>query len=318
MEQTLTADLVKPDYDKVKEIWSKLLSDYYNTDGTLHHECVVDVPCPHCQSTTFHSPFVLNGFRHVTCSYCKVVYVTPRLHESYLERLYNDEYYSEMYTQSMIPAFETRKKLIGQSKAEQIIKHGHIQSGRILDIGCGIGEVLDIFKDNGWDCQAIEVNPTAIQWLKNRNIEVYPDSFFSYPIDEKFDVIMAWGVIEHVTQPALFLDKVVQNLRPGGIFVSEVPCGQSLLIDYCRNSHIDPKRIIMGEQHIILYSIEAYEELHTKHGLTKLHVQTNGLDVETICKAEKQNMNQTTIQAMQSCIDSYQKGDLIRGFWKKV
>lgn len=316
MEQTLTADIVKPDYDKVKAIWSNLLSVYYNSDGSLHSKFVIDVPCPHCQSTTFHSPFIINGFRHVTCTPCKVIYVTPRLKDSYLERLYNNEYYSQLYIQSMIPAFETRKNLIGKSKAQQVMQHANIKSGRILDIGCGIGEVLDVFKDNDWDCQAIEVNPAAIDWLQSRNLSVYADSFFSYPIDEKFDVIMAWGVIEHVTQASQFLQKVLQHLRPGGIFVSEVPGGQSLLVDYCRSTQLDPQRIIMGEQHIILYSVEAYEELHEKAGLTKLHVQTNGLDVESILKATKQNINQETIKTLQSCIDNYQKGDLIRGFWQ--
>ena len=76
---------------------------------------------------------------------------------------------------------------------------------RILDIGACIGEVLSVFNDNGNICEAIEVNPSAIDHLKSIGINVFEDSFYNYKSNEKFDIIMAWGVIEHVTNPSLFL-----------------------------------------------------------------------------------------------------------------
>ena len=69
---------------------------------------------------------------------------------------------------------------------------------------------------------AVEVNGAAIEHLKNIGIKVFEDSFFNYNSNGKFDVIMAWGVIEHITDPSLFLDKVYSMLNPSGVFVSEV------------------------------------------------------------------------------------------------
>jgi 2-polyprenyl-3-methyl-5-hydroxy-6-metoxy-1,4-benzoquinol methylase len=318
-ETILKADSVKPKYDKVKEVWNQMLSEYFE-NGVLKAEFALEVPCPYCKSKKAHSPFTINGFNHMTCNECDVVYVNPRLKDECLERLYNNAYYSEMYAKSMIPVFEMRKKLIGERKTKQTL--GFVSKATspqldVLDIGCGVGEVIDAFKDLKHNCSAIEVNPVAVDWLRQKGITVFADAFDRFPETEKFDVIMAWGVVEHVVNPHEFLQKVYRHLKPGGIFASEVPSGQCLTVDHTRNTLKDPIRIIMGEQHIILYSLKAYEAIHAQAGLEKVHVQTNGLDVETILKINNEKVADSVVFEMQKCVDSYGKGDLIRGFWRK-
>jgi 2-polyprenyl-3-methyl-5-hydroxy-6-metoxy-1,4-benzoquinol methylase len=319
MEEILKADLIKPKYDAVKAIWASMLNEYY-TDGRLNPDYTITVACPFCKSTKTLAPFSINGFNHVTCLDCSVVYVTPRLKDEYLEKLYNNKYYSEIYAKSMIPAFDVRKRMIGGRKTDQTLKHlATSKTGPldVLDIGCGIGEVIDVFKDRGHRCTAIEVNPIAVEWLDKNGISVFADTFHRFPEEKKFDVIMAWGVIEHVVDPHAFVKKVQRQLKPGGVFASEVPNGQCLTVDYARETGKDPARIIMGEQHIILYSMKAYESLHQNAGLEKIHTQTNGLDVETVLKLNNERLNDSVILEMQRCIDAYGKGDLIRGFWRK-
>ncbi|AXX16226.1 MULTISPECIES: hypothetical protein [Leptospira] len=68
-----------------------------------------------------------------------------------------------MYTRSMLPIFEKRKQLIGYKKYSQIINHLSANlKGKILDIGAGIGEVVDVFKEESWETHAIEMNQVAI------------------------------------------------------------------------------------------------------------------------------------------------------------
>ena len=318
-----TPEQVKPNFKKVKERWEMLLSKYHNSDGILNEKYLINVDCPHCTSKKNKELFTLNSFCHKTCAECNCVYVSPRLNDLALEELYADEYYSEMFNEAMIPFFDKRKELIGQSKYSQVVEslnevsQEKKQTLRILDIGAGIGEVLSVFNDNGHNCDAIEVNPSAINHLKTLGISVYEDSFYNYQSNEKFDVIMAWGVIEHVTNPSLFLEKVYSLLNTSGVFVSEVPHSQSLLVDYCRKTGKDPLRILQGEQHIILYSNEAYIDLHKKSGLKLQKVQTNGLDFSTIININGQELNQDIVSDVQSSLDSFMLGDLLRGFWFK-
>ena len=314
---------VKPNFVKVKEHWKKLLDKYYTSDGQLSREYTIDLDCPHCNSKSKEKSFELNGFHHHTCIDCMCVYVSPRLNNVALEELYADEYYSEMYNKSMLPFFDKRKDLIGKSKYSQVIEcidsfsQNKYKSLRVLDIGAGIGEVISVFNDNGHNCEAVEVNTVAIEQLKNIGIKVFDDSFYNYSSDEKFDVIMAWGVVEHIIDPSLFLDKVYSLLKPSGVFVSEVPHSESILVDYCKKTGQDPLRILQGEQHIILYSNKAYCELHERSGLKMHHVQTNGLDVSTIFSINEENIDEVIKSNIQSSIDDLMRGDLLRGFWFK-
>ncbi|MCX6125488.1 MAG: class I SAM-dependent methyltransferase [Proteobacteria bacterium] len=316
MDPIVTADSVKPNYREVRQLWSSLLEKFFSSEGTLDPKFLKVADCPYCHTKDFQGKFSLNGFTHVTCENCESVYVSPRLKDDCLAELYDNEYYSTIYVKSMIPAFEVRKGLIGTRKFNQVTAFSATQ-GSVLDIGCGIGEVIDVFKDHGWQCDAIEVNPAVVAWLKKLGINVFSSPFEDFRTDKTYDVIMAWGVIEHVVDAKAFLKKVSLHLKPGGVFVSEVPNGQCLLVDYCRTNALDPERIIMGEQHIMLYSPTAYGDLHESVGFKKLKIQTNGLDIETIFKAEGMAASLGTISKLQQCIDDYQRGDLIRGFWQK-
>ena len=129
------------------------------------------------------------------------------------------------------------------------------------------------------------MNKVAVEWLKSRgHEEVFHGPLDDFKTPHKYDIIMAWGVVEHVIDPDAFLKRIFDLLSPGGMFVSEVPHGESLLIDMSRRLGMDPKRILMGEQHIVLYSTKAYLALHERSGLKKIHAQTNGLDCDTMRK----------------------------------
>ena len=88
-------------------------------------------------------------------------------------------------------------------------------------------------------------------------------------------------------------------------------------MDYTRKTGIDPERIIMGEQHIVLFSIEAYRGLHTNAGLRQLHLQTNGLDFSTIFEMNGSKIDRNILNDTQALIDEKLYGDLLRGFWTK-
>lgn len=129
---------------------------------------------------------------------------------------------------------------------------------------------------------------------------------------------MAWGVVEHVLDPDGFLQQAHACLESGGLFVSEVPHGECFLIDMTRKTGQDPKRILMGEQHIVLYSTQAYIDLHKRSSFELIHLQTNGLDVSTTLKELNINIDLQVITAMQDRIDKNGYGDLLRGLWRKT
>lgn len=318
MKKILRSDEIKPNFEELKERWTHLLGRFYLDKNTLDAAHTVGVFCPFCGSSDIVKSFLLNGFRHNTCSQCNTLYVSPRLTDSCMAELYRDEYYNEVFVRTMLPVFEKRKKLIGCSKFEQTISRwGGNAPGSVLDIGAGVGEVLDVFRDEGWCTNAIEMNSVGVEWLRTRgHDQVFHGMLDEYKTTAKFDIVMAWGVVEHVVNPDDFLDKVRSLLVPGGLFVSEVPHGQCLLVDMVEKIGMDPKRILIGEQHIVLYSTDAYRDLHERNGFELEHLQTNGLDCDTIFKEQKINVPDDLLAAMQACVDEQLYGDLLRGFWR--
>lgn len=96
---------------------------------------------------------------------------------------------------------------------------------RLLDIGCSYGILLQLAKERGLDVYGIELSRDACEYCKNSlGLNV-----FCGKIDEAnfppayFDAITAIDVIEHLDDPAGFVSKLNELLKPGGILYLVTP-----------------------------------------------------------------------------------------------
>jgi 2-polyprenyl-3-methyl-5-hydroxy-6-metoxy-1,4-benzoquinol methylase len=99
------------------------------------------------------------------------------------------------------------------------------QKGKLLEIGCGFGYLLDFFKQQGWDVTGVEPLKAGCLHAKTKfKIEVVPtiveDAGFE---DNAIDVTLMMHVIEHVPDPAGTLKEIYRILKPGGLLVLETP-----------------------------------------------------------------------------------------------
>lgn len=102
------------------------------------------------------------------------------------------------------------------------------KKSKILDVGCGTGElVIDLLK-LGFNAEGIDFSRSMIkraqqQAMKNKfekNVFIY-ESFFDYSFNKKFDMISANGFIEYISEEQLkqFLQKTFQLLSRNGILI---------------------------------------------------------------------------------------------------
>jgi ubiquinone/menaquinone biosynthesis C-methylase UbiE len=109
--------------------------------------------------------------------------------------------------------------------------------GRVLDWGCGWGQMTDLLARRGIDVEAFDVNP-AVSEPTRRALENFPphtalisgdERTLPYP-DGGFDAVLSCGVLEHVVDPDRSLDELRRVLRPGGrLFVYKLPNRYSYL-----------------------------------------------------------------------------------------
>lgn len=95
-------------------------------------------------------------------------------------------------------------------------------SGRLLDIGCGTGELLEEAKPY-FDCYGIEPSPIASEIAKKRGFSIQESTLEKAEYPFLFDVITLNSVIEHVSNPTAVLKKINTLLKPGGIIVMLTP-----------------------------------------------------------------------------------------------
>jgi ubiquinone/menaquinone biosynthesis C-methylase UbiE len=97
--------------------------------------------------------------------------------------------------------------------------------GRLLDWGCGFGQVSALLRAEGVDVVAFDVRPGLVAPTRER-LERFPEieaHVSSDPValpfeTDSFDTVLSCGVLEHVEDPDGSLDELRRVLKPGGIF----------------------------------------------------------------------------------------------------
>ena len=96
----------------------------------------------------------------------------------------------------------------------------------LLDIGCGGGLIAEPMSRLGFRVTAIDADPKAIAVARvhaeatGLAIDYRVDIAESVAeTDQRFDVVLALEIIEHVADPAVFLGCVGVLVKPGGAFI---------------------------------------------------------------------------------------------------
>lgn len=107
---------------------------------------------------------------------------------------------------------------------------GHVEPGnRVLDAGCGDGAFARALAEHGALVDGVDVSHEAIRRARRAHagsaveVQVVPEGV-ALPFEEdRFDVVWAGKVLEHVVDPVAWLSDVRRVLRWGGRLVLTTP-----------------------------------------------------------------------------------------------
>jgi ubiquinone/menaquinone biosynthesis C-methylase UbiE len=164
----------------------------------------------------------------VQCDMCSLRYTRPLPTSDQLAALYRQDYY--VANQPRLLSTDLARILFQRSILWQ--HHRALvgrKPGRLLDVGCGNGDLLAYLRGRGWAVVGTEFSTSARKLARGRGISVHEGELrtIAFPADS-FDAVTMLHVLEHVPDPLDELAEVRRILRDGGIVVIEVPNSDSL------------------------------------------------------------------------------------------
>lgn len=100
---------------------------------------------------------------------------------------------------------------------------------KVLDIGCGNGNISNQLGELGHLVLGIDISEEAINVAKKKNklinVEFKAISAEELTVNEKFDVIVCSEVIEHLNNPELIIQALKKLLSEKGVLIITVPNG---------------------------------------------------------------------------------------------
>jgi SAM-dependent methyltransferase len=109
--------------------------------------------------------------------------------------------------------------------ADMLAKVGAPAGARMLDVGCGYGFGLDIAQVLfGWEGIGLDPSVAAGRGRAELDLDIRSGTLEdAFEPDERFDVIFASEVLEHVPDPRAFLASVHRRLSDRGVFLMTTP-----------------------------------------------------------------------------------------------
>lgn len=187
--------------------------------------------CYVCGASNFISVYTILGWHIVKCRACGFVFVNPRYSEAGADAIYNAEgcYYPteggrKNYAVEEVASVQRAEKAVAQIAR---FKNGKLS---LLEVGCGLGYVLDAGRKAGWDVTGIDLSHEGVAACRKKGHAAFQGDVKSAGIDpaKTFDVITAFDVFEHVCDPLAFLADLKARLNQDGLIVLQVPNVRSL------------------------------------------------------------------------------------------
>lgn len=145
--------------------------------------------------------------------------------------------------------------------------------GRLLDVGCACGFLLEAALEHGFDPYGIEFSQEAVSLAKEHikpRITIGDVNLLRERGDRKFDVVVAFDIIEHTQSPIRFLQDIRNILQPNGWLLVATPDTGHVLryVMGCRWPMLQPM------QHTYLFSRAAMAFALEKAGYEKVDIRS--------------------------------------------
>lgn len=246
----------------------------------------VEVACPACGSQAARFKFEKNGFRYLDCQDCATFYMSPRPSPAVLDAFYRQSENYSYWAQHIYPASAAaRQAAVIVPRVERVLElcrtHG-VGGGALLEIGAGYGSFCEEMSTRGLWQRVVGIEPTpqlaAHCRAQGLAIEERTVEAFAADTSQRFEVIVAFEVIEHLFEPAAVIASLERLLKPGGLLILTCPNGLGFDVQ-----QLGSYSSCVDHEHLNYFNTRSLPALLARFGLQPLDSFTPGkLDAELV------------------------------------
>lgn len=190
-----------------------------------------DLCCPACSSPglsglPFGYQFKGRTIPAWMCGECDVIFLWPQPSTAEIEELYSREYFERDFrcghTASCFDP-HTHSAIVDHALIERLRQGA--PAGRLLEVGCAGGALLDALRSAGFQTTGVELSEDASRFAREHfRLDVRTGTLSAQQFTAaSFDAVFAGDVLEHLSDPVAFLSEVRRILAPGGLLVLACP-----------------------------------------------------------------------------------------------
>lgn len=191
----------------------------------------IPVDCPLCGQDKADILFDREGYRHVQCGNCTMIYVNPQPEDAAAVNadLFGHRHPEWSQASSRFYDLDDAAKRDYLDRARNRPSKKYVrelaflkisfQLGRLLDVGCADGRFMLAAEGAGWQASGVEVAPENADLCRDGlGLDVHCGTLEEVDLEEgAFDAARLNQVIEHVAKPLELLSGIHRVLRPGGL-----------------------------------------------------------------------------------------------------
>jgi SAM-dependent methyltransferase len=165
------------------------------------------------------------SFPLVECRGCRMRFLGVQPAAESLSGLYDASYFDSEFRCGRAAAAATDEAAFREENRGLLDAFESLGArGRLLDVGCATGALLQHANQRGWQAQGVEPSPEAVAHARARGLEVFHGDLLEARLPAAhFDLVYMGDVLEHVPDCRRVVAEVVRILKPGGWFYLRGP-----------------------------------------------------------------------------------------------
>lgn len=195
-----------------------------------------------------------DSLKILECNNCSLVFLSDFSHieSSHYEK-------SGMHGSNPVPVEEWLKESSEDDDRRFNFLKQKILNKRVLDFGCGAGGFLIKSKSIAKECYGIELETRALQRLRELGINSEKSILEISKSKDKFDLITAFHVVEHLADPRSTIIELAKLLNKAGELIIEVPNSNDALLTLYKSKPFS--EFTYWSNHLFLFNNETLMKL---------------------------------------------------------